>query len=142
VQRPVAPFVVYADRNESEVIAVFPGAKVAIGFHGADVAMVDVLLQPRYPDVFTSPRLTLTFPDGTVIPGRYSRLGPNAYRLRYLTPHGVPAGSEILAADRTSINRIIGYEPVPGFRQTGSGPVIIDQARLCAPPRTAVTRPA
>jgi hypothetical protein len=131
LQREVAPYTIYDDRNESEVLTVFPGASLPLGFQGDAVQMVDVLLEPRYPDVFASPNLSLAFPDGTVIPPELAQLGRNSYRLRYLTPNGLPEGATINALDRTSISRIIGYEDVPGFHGEGSGPVIVNQAEVC-----------
>ena len=36
--------------------------------------------------------------------------------------------------NRSSVSRIIGYEKIPGFNATGSGPVIVDQSQVCPTP--------
>ncbi len=129
--RQVAPNTVYDDRNSSEALILYAGATLPLGFSGSRIRLVDVLLEPRYPDVFATPRLALRLPDGREIQPSYIRLGRNSIRLRYATPEGLPAGADLDALDRVSIVRVIGYEPVPGFHGTRSGPVVVDRAKLC-----------
>ena len=129
--RTVAPFTVYDDRNSSEALILFPGATLPLGFAGPGIKVLDVILEPRYPDVFANPRLTLRLPDGREVPPLDKRLGRNSIRLRYRTPAGIPDGAQLVAQDRVSIVRVIGYEQVPGFHATGSGPVVVNQAKVC-----------
>jgi hypothetical protein len=131
LNRTVAPDTIYEDRNSSEALVLTPGAVLPVGFSGPRLRQLDVLLEPMYPDVFASPRLTLALPDGTTIQPTYKRLARNSIRLRYRLPNGLPAGSTLNAADQVSIVRMIGYEAVPGFHGTGSGPVVVDQAAVC-----------
>jgi hypothetical protein len=131
LNRTVAPDTTYEDRNSSEALVLTPGAVLPVGFSGPRLHQLDVLLEPMYPDVFASPRLTLHLPDGTTIQPTYKRLARNSIRLRYQLPNGLPAGSTLDAADQVSIVRMIGYETVPGFHGTGSGPVVVDQAAVC-----------
>ncbi len=129
--RVVGHDIVYEDRNDSEALVLYPGATLPVGFSGPRIKMVDVLLEPRYPDVFANPRLTLRLPDGTEIHPTQTRLDRNSFRLRYRLPDGLPAGSTLNTQDRVSIVRMIGYEPVAGFHGIGSGPVVVNQAAVC-----------
>ncbi|MGZ6980149.1 MAG: hypothetical protein ACXVJW_18710 [Acidimicrobiia bacterium] len=128
--RVVAPKTTYEDRNLSEVLVLDPGATLKVGFAGAPITMVDVILEPLYPDSF-SPHVTMRFPDGTEIRPEVVQLARNSIRLRFQTPNGVPPGARLVAADRNSVIRIIGYERVRGFDRSGTGPVIVDQAAVC-----------
>ena len=131
LNRAVAPDTVYEDRNSSEALVLTPGAVLPVGFSGPRIKLLDVLLEPMYPDVFANPRLTLRFPDGTAIQPVQKRLARNSIRLRYRLPNGLPAGSALDAQDQVSIVRMIGYEQVPGFHGAGSGPVVVNQAAVC-----------
>jgi hypothetical protein len=132
--RVVGPNVQYQDRNLSEVLVLFPGARLPLNFDGPSIEMVDVILEPMYPDVLGSPRLTIQEPGGTVLQPEVTQLSRTSIRLRYRTSGGLPEGSVLAAQDRASVARIIGYEPVAGFHDRGSGPVIVDQADVCPAP--------
>ena len=131
----VAPFIVYDDRNPSEVLIVFPGATLPLGFR-SDAAQVrrraaraDVPRRVRVaePHPHASPTARVIQPDA-----RRSSAATRI-RLRYRTPNGVPEGASINAQDRTSIARIIGYEDVPGFHAHRIGPGDREPGRRCAP---------
>ena len=83
----VAPKTTYEDRNLSEVLVLDPGATLKVGFDGAPIKMVDVILEPLYPDSF-SPHVTMRFPDGTEIQPEVVQLARNSIRLRFRTPDG------------------------------------------------------
>ncbi len=89
LNRTVAPFTIYEDRNSSEALVLTPGAVLPVGFSGPGIRLLDVLLEPRYPDVFANPRLTLQLPDGTAIQPTQERLARNSIRLRYQLPDGL-----------------------------------------------------
>lgn len=139
ISRMISSSIAYEDRNLSEALLMLnPDAQIPLGFHGPEVHQVDVFLEPVYPDTF-EPKIALRFPDGTEIQPEIARLNRNSIRLRYATPDGVPAGASIVSQNltypnRSSVTRIIGYEDVPGFDATGSGPVIVDQSELCPTP--------
>ena len=117
LQREVAPSIIYDDRNLSEVLVVFPGATLPLGFHSDAVKLVDVVLEPMYPDVFMSPNLTLTFPDGTVIQPTHDAARPQLVSgCATARRTECPRVASINVQDRTSIvadHRLRGRPGIP-----------------------------
>ncbi len=130
INRRVGPGVRYFDRSSTEQLQVLSGGHLDLDWSGPEVRRIDVFEDRARP----VPPMTLELGDGTRVEPEIVPAGKSLVALRFATPDGVPRGSTLRVNPqrRVVISRIIGYERVPGLPGSGTGPVVLDPARVCS----------
>jgi hypothetical protein len=125
LNRPLANGYVYRDRGNYDMLVIPPGTPYALGWTGHQIRVVDV-------DVFVGnrgavPDLRLSTSAGPVVPSVSG--GGTRRRLHFEVP-GPIDGSALVATQKVTLLRVLGYEDVPGAPATGPT-VLWTRAQLC-----------
>ena len=132
IDRDVGGGLHYFDRSSNETLTMSPNSAIPLRWDAPEVRHVGVFLN------FSGPAgkpPTLVFPDVTLI----TPTVVNPLLLDYATPTGVPPGTQFLAAQTISVDRMIGYEPVRGVTVRGPdhGVLVVPIAPVCPPGKRA-----
>ena len=117
IRRKVAPKTTYVDLNGSDNLELAKGAEINLDWDAPGRAPRSAAAEMDAGDG----TVELVKPDGTVIQAVPGGRSPCWCSRR---PAGSPAGSKLVFRAPTTVLRVMGFEPVPGFTSTTRGPTL------------------